>query len=212
MMSIIERYRLRMDVQDIVIASVLGALNAAWIILIGLGWLGIAMAPILGTAGFMSFAIPQGLTHTLTVVAGYLRRNGGVVVVAALIVGVVRWLFGDPNGAGLLILMLCVAIPLVLVAGEAKYPSSWLPWAIGSGIGPALSWPVFFLIYGSDFVTEPRIVWFAVILVTAFLSGFILQGALGVYLARMLARVGIASVGDQPKLSTAGDQSKPASA
>src|SRR5687768_4701732 len=100
-MKILRADAWRMSTMDLVLAAVLGALNAAWQIVGGLGFVGIVLAPVVGGLGVLAFAVPFGLTLTLPIVGGLLRRNAGVIVIAATLTGTLRWLFGDPNGVSL---------------------------------------------------------------------------------------------------------------
>jgi ABC-type thiamin/hydroxymethylpyrimidine transport system permease subunit len=201
----------RMSTMDLVLGAVLGALNAAWQIVGGLGFVGIALAPVIGGMGVLAFAFPFGLTMTLPVVGGYLRRSAGVAVLVATLTGVLRWLFGDPNGVTLVAIWFVQGLGIAIVAEMLGYPARWGGWALGAAVGTFFGWIIFFLVFGTGFITqEPVWLWVVGMFAVAMISAAVFGGALGIALARLLTRAGLASAAHAPATTTPGP--RPASA
>jgi len=123
------REEFRLDTMDIVVATILGLIEAVIEIAGALGflertvWLG-------GPAGFAFYALYNGTTWILFFAGAYLRKRAGVIVLAIAITHLVRWFFGDPDGPVLMFYALFPAFWMVLAFIAMRWKGEWSLFAI----------------------------------------------------------------------------------
>jgi ABC-type thiamin/hydroxymethylpyrimidine transport system permease subunit len=188
----------RFDTMDIVVATILGIIEAAIEILGALGFLERTVW-LAGAPGFAFYAFYNGTTWILFFAGAYLRKRAGIIVLAALITHVIRWFFGDPDG------------PILL--WYALFPSLWgfatfvaLKWrggnslfAITCAVTAAMNQVALFVILrGFDLAEGPF--WGIISIIVGFLGG-LLWGVAGRYLGIGLERAGVPTVEEPPALT-----------
>lgn len=91
----------KLNTLDIVVAVLLGVIQAAIEIVGALGFLERTVW-LAGGGGFAFYAIYNGTTWILPYAGVFLRKRAGVLLLTAAVVSLVRWFFGDPDGPLLL--------------------------------------------------------------------------------------------------------------
>lgn len=193
------REELRLNTMDIVVAVLLGVIEAAIEIVGALGFLERTVWAT-GGAGFAIYAFYNGTTWILFFAGAYLRKRAGVIVLAALVTHVVRWFMGDPDGP---ILVWYALFPSILGALLAFAVLRWRGgnglFALACGWTAALNQVALFIILGGFQLAEGA-TWGILSIVIGFLGG-LLWGVLGRYLGKALERAGVPSVDTPPGLT-----------
>jgi ABC-type thiamin/hydroxymethylpyrimidine transport system permease subunit len=188
----------KLNTLDIVVAVLLGVIEAAIEIVGALGFLERTVW-LAGGGGFAIYAIYNGTTWILPYVGVYLRKRAGVLLLTAAVVSLVRWFMGDPDG------------PLLLWYG--LFPAFWgaitftfLRWrganslfaiscALCSGMNQV---SLFIALGGFDMAEGP--VWGILSIILGGVGG-LLWGVVARYLGIGLEKTGVPSVSEPPALA-----------
>jgi ABC-type thiamin/hydroxymethylpyrimidine transport system permease subunit len=189
------RQDFRLNTLDIVVAVLLGIIEAVIEIVGALGFLERTVWAA-GAVGFAFYALYNGTTWILFFAGAYLRKRASVILLAAIVTHMIRWFAGDPDGP---ILMWYAIFPAV--AGlVAFYVMRWrggnMLFAIACGVTAMFNQIALYVVLrGFDQAEGPF--WGIVSLIVAFLGGLI-WGVLGRYLGIALAKAGVPSVDEPP--------------
>ena len=193
------RYRylhdLKLNTLDIVVAVLLGIIEAVIEIVGALGflertvWLG-------GPAGFAFYAVYNGLTWLLFFAGAYLRKRGGVILLAAVVTAVVRWFFGDPDGPILLWYALFPAAAACLVFALMRWRSGNLLFALSSGAASAFNQIALFVVLGG-FSLAGNATWGIISVIVGGIGGLV-WGIAARYLGKGLQKAGVPAVEEPP--------------
>jgi hypothetical protein len=190
----------RFDTVDIVVATVLGAVEAAIEILGALGFLERTVWAS-GAIGFAVYAFYNGTTWILFFAGAYLRKRAGIIFLAAVITHVIRWFFGDPDGPVLLFYAMFPAIFGVLAFSVLRWKGTWALFAITCAVTAGMNQVATFIGQGG-FALSDGVFWGVVSILVGFIGGLI-WGPLGRWLGIGLERAGVPTV-DQPPSLTGG--------
>ena len=194
----------RFDTMDIVVATVLGAVEAAIEIIGALGFLERTVWAT-GGVGFAIYAIYNGTTWILFFAGAYLRKRAGIIVLGALITHLIRWFFGDPDGPVLLFYALFPAAFGFLAFIALRWKGGFGLFAITCGITAGANQVATFIGQrGFDLADGPT--WAMISIVLGFLGG-LLWGVLGRYLGIGLEKAGVPTVDEPPALTGGRSQS-----
>lgn len=180
----------KINTLDIAMAVVIGVIEAAIEITGALGFLD-RIWYIAGPPGWLWLTAYNGITTVLFTSLGYLRRRMAVVLLASLVLAVVRWLFGDPDGPLLLYYALGAALPGVVVMWLRGWKDDNLTYFLGNGVTISVAIMLAYTTLGIEMVGGP--VWAVAVAINAFFWGG-LWGIVARYLGKALQRVGIARV------------------
>jgi len=193
------REEIRLNTMDIVVAVLLGVIEAAIEIVGALGFLERTVWAA-GGAGFAIYAFYNGTTWILFFAGAYLRKRAGVIVLAAFVTHVVRWFMGDPDGP---ILIWYALFPSILGALLAFALLRWrggnMLFAITCGLTAALNQVALFVILGGFSQAEGP-TWGILSVAIGFLGG-LLWGVVARYLGKALEKAGVPSVDTPPGLT-----------
>lgn len=184
----------RLNTLDIVVAVLLGIIEAAIEILGALGflertvWLG-------GAAGFAFYAIYNGTTWILYFAGAYLRKRAGVILLAAIVTALVRWFFGDPDGPILLWYGIFPALAAMATFALLRWRGHNSLFALSSAAASAFNQIALFVILGGFDLAEGPL-WGIISIIVAAIGGLV-WGIVARYLGIGLARAGVPQV-DQP--------------
>lgn len=196
------REELRLNTMDIVVAVLLGVIEAAIEIVGALGFLERTVWAA-GGLGFAIYAFYNGTTWLLFFAGAYLRKRAGVIVLAAVVTHVMRWFFGDPDGPILLWYALFPSIFGALLAfALLRWRGGNVLFALACGWTAALNQVALFVILGGFSLADGP-AWGAASVAIGFLGG-LLWGVLGRYLGKALERAGVPSVDPPPGLAGGG--------
>ncbi|MQA05963.1 MAG: hypothetical protein GEV07_25700 [Streptosporangiales bacterium] len=185
----------KLNTLDIVVAVLLGIIQAVIEIVGALGflertvWLG-------GSAGFAFYAIYNGLTWLLYFAGAYLRKRAGVIVLAAVVTGLIRWFFGDPDGPILLWYALFPSIGALAVFWLLRWRSQNLLFALTSGAASGLNQVALFVVLGG-FKLAGGAMWGLISILVGFLGGLV-WGIAARYLGKGLQKAGAPTVQEPP--------------
>lgn len=189
------RYRyledLKLNTLDIVVAVMLGIIEAVIEIVGALGflertvWLG-------GSAGFAFYAVYNGLTWLLYFAGAYLRKRAGVILLAAIVTALVRWFFGDPDGPILLWYGMFPAVGALVVFALLRWRGGRSLFALSSAAASGLNQVALFTILGG-FGLAGGVFW-GLISVGAGAVGGLVWGIAALYLGKGLQKAGVPTV------------------
>lgn len=196
------RYRWRADLQlntlDIVTAVLLGVIEAAIEIVGALGflertvWLG-------GGAGFAFYAIYNGTTWILYFGGAYLRKKAGIILLAAVVTGLVRWFLGDPDGPILLWYAIFPSLGALAAFALLRWRGGNILFAVTSGVASALNQIALFVVLGGFELSEGPV--FGIVSIVIAFFGGLVWGVVARYLGIGLERAGVPSVDEPPARS-----------
>jgi hypothetical protein len=192
------REEFRFDTMDLVVATILGIIEAAIEIFGALGFLERTVWAT-GAIGFAVYAVYNGTTWILFFAGAYLRKRAGIIVLAALITHVVRWFFGDPDGPVLLFYALFPAAFGFLAFVALRWKGGFGLFAITCGVTAGANQVATFIGQGG-FALSDGAFWGIVSIILGFLGG-LLWGVLGRYLGMGLERAGVPTVEEPPSLT-----------
>ena len=188
----------RFDTMDIVVAVVLGGVEAAIEILGALGFLERTVWAT-GAVGFAIYAIYNGTTWILFFAGAYLRKRAGIIFWGAFITSLIRWFFGDPDGPVLLFYGLFPAFFGVLTFHALRWRGGFTLFAIAAGVTAAMNQVATFVGQGG-FALSDGALWGIVSIILGFCGG-LLWGVIARYLGIGLERAGVPTVDDPPALT-----------
>lgn len=189
------RQDFRLNTLDIVVAVLLGIIEAVIEIAGALGFLERTVWAA-GAAGFAFYALYNGTTWILYFAGAYLRKRAGVILLAAIVTALVRWFTGDPDGPILLWYGIFPALAGMAVFYLMRWRGGNLLFALASGVTAMFNQIALYVVLrGFDQAEGPF--WGIVSLIVAFLGGLI-WGVLARYLGIGLAKAGVPSVEEPP--------------
>ena len=198
------REDLRLNTMDIVVAVLLGIIEAAIEILGALGFLERTVWAT-GAVGFAIYAFYNGTTWILFFAGAYLRKKAMVIALAALVMGLIRWFTGDPDGP----LMLWYALFPAAFGMAAFYALRWRGgnslFAIAAAVTAAMNQVALFTVLGGFGLAEGAF-WGIMSIIIGGLGG-LLWGVLARYLGIALEKAGVPTVAEPPS-RTGGDPSR----
>lgn len=186
---------LRLNTMDIVVAVLLGVIEAAIEIVGALGflertvWAG-------GAVGFAIYAFYNGTTWILFWAGAYLRKRSSVILLAAIVTALVRWFFGDPDGPVLLFYGIFPAVFGMAVFSLMRWRGARLLFALSLAVTAAMNQVAAFIGQGGMQLAEGAF-WGTVSILIGFLGGLI-WGPLAWYLGKGLERAGVPTVEEPP--------------
>jgi hypothetical protein len=183
---------------DIVVATILGIIEAAIEILGALGFLERTVWAT-GAIGFSIYAFYNGTTWILFFAGAYLRKRAGIIVLAAVITHVIRWFMGDPDGPILLFYALFPSIFGLLAFMAMRWKGGWMLFAITCAVTAGTNQIATF-IGQRGFDLAGGAFWGIVSIIIGFLGGLI-WGPLGRALGIGLEKAGVPAVDEPPGLT-----------
>ncbi|MGH8870863.1 MAG: hypothetical protein ACRDWS_02700 [Acidimicrobiia bacterium] len=186
---------LKLNTMDIVVAVILGVIEAAIEIIGALGflertvWAG-------GALGFAIYAFYNGTTWILFYAGAYLRKKSSVILLAAVVTHLVRWFFGDPDGPILLFYAIFPAVFGLAVFALMRWRGGRWLFALSTGVTAGMNQVAAFIGQGGFQLAEGAF-WGTVSILVGFLGGLI-WGVIAWYLGRGLERAGVPSVETPP--------------
>jgi len=192
------REEFRLDTMDIVVATILGLIEAVIEIVGALGFLERTVW-LAGPAGFAFYAVYNGATWVLFFAGAYLRKRAGVIVLAIAITHLVRWFFGDPDGPVLMFYALFPAFWMLLTFIAMRWKGGWMLFAITCAVATGTN-QIAALIGQRGFDLAGGAFWGIVSIIIGFLGGLV-WGPLGRYLGMGLEKAGVPVVEEPPGLT-----------
>jgi len=189
------REDLRLNTMDIVVAVLLGVIEAAIEIVGALGFTE-RLVWATGAAGFAIYAFYNGMTWILYYAGAYLRKRSGVILLAAIVTALVRWFFGDPDGPVLLFYGIFPAIFGMVVFALMQWRGGKTLFAISLAVTAAMNQVATFVGQGGFQIADGA-GWGIVSITIGFLGGLI-WGPLAWYLGRALEKAGVPAVDEPP--------------
>ncbi|HKX75061.1 MAG TPA: ECF transporter S component [Acidimicrobiia bacterium] len=189
------REDLRLNTMDIVVAVLLGVIEAAIEIVGALGFTE-RLVWATGAAGFAIYAFYNGMTWILYYAGAYLRKRSGVILLAAIVTALVRWFFGDPDGPVLLFYGIFPAIFGMVVFALMQWRGGKTLFAISAAVTAAMNQVATFVGQGGFQIAEGA-GWGTVSIIIGFLGG-LLWGPIAWWLGRALEKAGVPSVDEPP--------------
>ncbi|MGH3328144.1 MAG: hypothetical protein ACRDPT_10185 [Streptomycetales bacterium] len=183
-----------MSTMDIVVAVLLGIIEAAIEILGALGFLERTVWAA-GSVGFVIYAVYNGTTWILFFAGAYLRKRASVLLLAIVVTHVVRWFMGDPDGPLLLWYALFPGILTVLAFYAMRWRGRNLLFAVTGAVAAGTNQIALFVVVG--FGLAGGAFWGMVSVVVGAIGG-LLWGVLGRYLGIGLEKAGVPSVDTPP--------------
>lgn len=185
----------RLNTMDIVVAVLLGVIEAAIEIVGALGFLERTVWAA-GAAGFAIYAIYNGTTWILFFAGAYLRKKAMVLVLAITVTHVVRWFFGDPDGPILLWYALFPGILTLLAFHALRWRGGNVLFAVTGAVAAATNQIALFVILGGFQLSEGAF-WGIMSIILGGLGG-LLWGVVGRYLGIGLEKAGVPTVDTPP--------------
>lgn len=184
----------KLNTMDIAVAVILAVINAAYVVAGAIGYIEkVLMAT--GVLGYLMFYFIEGLMWPPMIIAGFLRKKVGVMILVGFLFGAIRWALGDPDGP---------LLTLMYTAGTAG-PGLWLAFrnwketytnwfvagAIEHWIVDALIWFPYYGMPGGLEVYIPSIA-----VGTVFCG--LWAGILGLWIGKQLRKTGVIEVVEVP--------------
>jgi ABC-type thiamin/hydroxymethylpyrimidine transport system permease subunit len=190
----------RLNTLDIVVAVLLGVIEAAVEITAALGFLERTVW-LAGGGGFAIYAVYNGTTWILPYVGVYLRKRAGVLLLTAAVVSLVRWFFGDPDGPLLLWYGLFPAFWGAITFTFLRWRGANSLFAISCAVCSAMNQVSLFIALGGfDMAEGPG--WGILSIILGGVGG-LLWGIVARYLGIGLEKTGVPTVSEPP--AVAGD-------
>ncbi len=188
----------RLDTMDIVVAVLLGVVQAVIEIVGLLGFLERTVWST-GPVGFAIYAFYNGTTWILFYAGSYLRKRAMVPILAVGVTALVRWFAGDPDGPILLFYGLFPAAFGALVFVLMRWRGGRLLFALGVSVTSVANQIATFIGQGGFQLAEGT-TWALMSMSIAAVGGA-LWGIAAWYLGRGLERAGVPAVDSPPALS-----------
>ena len=188
------REDVKLNTMDIVVAVLLGVIEAAIEIVGALGFLERSIWAG-GAAGFAFYAFYNGTTWILFYAGAYLRKRSSIILLGAFVTHLVRWFFGDPDGPVLLFYGIFPAIFGMAVFSLMQWHGGRVLFAVSTAVTAAMNQFAAFIGQGGFQLAEGP-AWGLFSVLIGFLGGLI-WGVIAWYLGKALERAGVPSV-DQP--------------
>jgi len=191
----------KLDTMDIVVAVLLGVIQAVIEIVGLLGFLARTVWAT-GPVGFAIYAFYNGTTWILFYAGSYLRRRAMVPILAVVVTSFVRWFAGDPDGPILMFYGLCPAILGAAVFVAMRWRGGRLLFALGVSVTSVANQVALFIGQGG-FQLADGTTWALVSMSIAAFGGLI-WGFAAWYLGRALERAGVPAVTSPPAVGGTG--------
>lgn len=188
---------LRLDTMGIVVAVLLGVIEAAIEIVGALGFLERTVWAT-GAAGFAFYAFYNGTTWILFYAGAYLRKSAMIIVLASTVTSLVRWFAGDPDGPVLLFYGIFPALFGVAVFMLLKWRGGRMLFALSLAATAASNQVAAFIGQGGMQLAD-SVFWGWVSIGVGFLGGLI-WGPVSWYLGRGLEKAGVPALDTPPAL------------
>lgn len=185
----------RMNTMDIVVAVLIGIIEAAIEIVGALGFLERTVWAT-GSAGFVIYAVYNGTTWILFFAAAYLRKRASVLLLAITVTHVVRWFMGDPDGPLLLWYALFPGILTVLAFYLMRWRGKNSLFAVTGAVAAGTNQIALFVVVGFGLAGGAS--WGILSIIIGAIGG-LLWGVVGRYLGKALERAGVPSVESPPR-------------
>ena len=193
----------RLNTMDIVVAVLLGIIEAAIEIVGALGFLERTVWAT-GAVGFAIYAFYNGTTWILFFAGAYLRKKAMVIVLAALVTHLIRWFMGDPDGPLMLWYALFPSIIGMLTFWLMRWRGKNTLFAITCGVTAAANQVALFVVVG--FGLADGAMWGIISIIIGGLGG-LLWGVIARYLGIALEKAGVPTVAEPPS-RTGGDMNR----
>jgi ABC-type thiamin/hydroxymethylpyrimidine transport system permease subunit len=190
----------KLDTMDIVVAVLLGVIQAVIEVVGLLGFLERTVWAT-GPVGFAVYAFYNGTTWILFYAGSYLRKRAMVPVLAVVVTALVRWFAGDPDGPILLFYGLFPAIFGAAVFVLLRWRGGRLLFALAVAVTSVANQCALFVGQGG-FQLADGATWALVSMSIAAVGGLI-WGLAAWYLGRALERAGVPAVATPPATSGA---------
>ncbi|HSK97677.1 MAG TPA: hypothetical protein VK891_13740 [Euzebyales bacterium] len=188
----------KLNTLDIVVAVLLGVIEAAIEIVGALGFLERTVW-LAGGAGFAFYAVYNGTTWILVYAGVYLRKRAGVLLLAAAVISLVRWFMGDPDGPLLLWYGLFPAFWGAVMFTLLRWRGgNWL-FAISCAVCSAANQVSLFVALGGFDMAE-GVAWGVGSIILGGIGG-LLWGVVARYLGIGLEKTGVPSVSEPPAVA-----------
>ncbi len=187
----------RLDTMDIVVAVLLGVIQAVIEIVGLLGFLERTVWAT-GPVGFVIYAFYNGTTWILFYAGVYLRKRAVVVMLAVTVTALVRWFAGDPDGPVLLFYGLFPATFGAMVFALLRWRGGKVLFALAVTVTAVANQVATFIGQGG-FQLADGATWALISMSVAAVGGLI-WGVAAWYLGRGLERAGVPSLDIPPAL------------
>lgn len=187
----------KFNTMDIVVAVLLGVIEAAIEIIGALGflertvWAG-------GALGFAIYAFYNGTTWILFYAGAYLRKRAGIILLASAVTHLIRWFAGDPDGPVLMFYGLFPAAFGVAVFMLMRHRGGRWLFSLSAAATAAANQLATFIGQGG-FQLADSTFWAWVSIAIGF-GGGLIWGVVAWYLGRGLERAGVPAVDTPPAL------------
>ncbi|MCZ6475116.1 MAG: hypothetical protein O6700_02220 [Gammaproteobacteria bacterium] len=187
----------KLDTMDIVVAVLLGVIQAVIEIVGLLGFLERAVWAT-GPIGFVIYAFYNGTTWILFYAGVYLRKRAMVVILAVGVTALVRWFAGDPDGPVLMFYGLFPATCGATMIALLRWRGGQLLFALAVAVTAVANQCAMFIGQGG-FQLVNGTTWALISMSVAALGG-LLWGVLAWHLGRALENAGVPSLDRPPAL------------
>ena len=188
----------KLDTMDIVVAVLLGVIQAVIEIFTLLGFLERTVWAT-GPVGFAIYAFYNGTTWILFYAGVYLRKRAMIVILAVAVTALVRWFAGDPDGPVLMFYGLfpatCGAVTIALM----RWRGGRLLFALAVAVTSVANQCAMFIGMGG-FQLIGGTTWALISMAIAAFGG-LLWGVVAWHLGRGLENAGVPSLDSPPALS-----------
>jgi ABC-type thiamin/hydroxymethylpyrimidine transport system permease subunit len=190
----------KLDTMDIVVAVLLGVIQA---VIEVVGLLGFLERTVWATGpiGFAIYAFYNGTTWILFYAGAYLRKRAVVPILAVCVTALVRWFAGDPDGPILLFYGLFPAAFGAAVFTLLRWRGGRLLFAIAVSVTSVGNQCALFIGQGG-FQLANGTTW-ALVSMSIAAGGGLIWGLASWYLGRGLEHAGVPSVASPPALGAA---------
>ncbi|MGH8926916.1 MAG: hypothetical protein ACRDWH_01075 [Acidimicrobiia bacterium] len=185
----------RFNTMDIVVAVLLGVIEAVIEIVGALGFLERTVWAT-GAVGFAIYAFYNGTTWILFFAGAYLRKRAGIIMLGAGVTHLIRWFAGDPDGPVLMFYGLFPPIFGVAVFMLMRHRGGRMLFALTCAATAAANQWATFIGQGGFQLAEGT--FWALVSIAIGLLGGLIWGVLGWYLGRGLEKAGVPSVDTPP--------------
>jgi ABC-type thiamin/hydroxymethylpyrimidine transport system permease subunit len=192
------RQDFKLDTMDIVVAVLLGVVQAVIEIVGLLGFLE-RMVWATGPLGFTIYAFYNGTTWILFYAGAYLRKRAVIVVLAVAVTALVRWFAGDPDGPVLMFYGLVPAACGAMVIALMRWRGGLALFAFAVSVTSTVNQIAMFIGMGG-FQLAGGTSWALISMVVAAFGG-LLWGIVALHLGRSLENAGVPSLDSPPALS-----------
>jgi hypothetical protein len=191
------RQDFKLDTMDIVVAVLLGVIQAVIEIVGLLGFLERTVWAT-GPVGFAIYAFYNGTTWILFYAGAYLRKRAVIVVLAVAVTALVRWFAGDPDGPVLMFYGLVPAAFGATVIALLRWHGGQLLFAVAVAVTSVVNQIAMFIGMGG-FQLAGGPTWALISMGIAAVGG-LLWGIVAWHLGRGLENAGVPSLDTPPAL------------